>query len=169
MCSEQFPADESADDNRDRLDHDCSLHFDNEGKTKGQPKNELTDITMHAQYWKDVGSVYASFMKRMDEQQRSRDRAYRMIKPAAKHDNANSDRAAGQPKGRQQSGSAITKGDLRYNRTGGTVNAPITELLGRLTNQLVQLVPALSRNLNDQTPVVVHRFMTIPLEDIVDQ
>jgi len=56
-----------------------------------------------------------------------------------------------------------------YKRNGGSIQLPDLSYLGDFTRDLVKWIPNLQSNMNDKSPVVVHRFVTVPLEDAMDQ
>jgi hypothetical protein len=67
---------------------------------------------------------------------------------------------------RDKPGSATDNNSVIFVREGGSVKVPELRVLGDGTmNQLVRMMPDLQNNMNDKTPVILHRFVTVPLED----
>lgn len=140
MNSEQVP-----DEPRDRLRHDCSLDF--ERRAQG------SDVKIHPKYWRETFGVFGQFILGLDERQQIR--GHKSGPPRAREDGAakHDDNA-----------------DIVFERRHGAVNAPDLDMLGQdVMAKLVGIVPGLQDNMNDKTPVIVHRFVTVPLEDAMEQ
>jgi len=142
MSSEQFPSEPV-----DIIEHNCSLDF------TGNEAN----FTFKSYLWLSAIRIFRQLSHELDEQQRSRDRDRGTFKRVerVKHDDDQDD---------YDNPTAMV-----YKRTGGVIKVPDLSFLGDFTRDLVKWIPNLQSNMNDKSPVVVHRFMTVPLEDAMDQ
>ena len=142
MSSDQIPSEPV-----DILEHNCSLRF----------TGDSADVKFSSALWKSALAAFRQLSHDLDEQQRSRAR-----------DRGSFVRAKQAP---------VTDGQdeyenpeaVVYKRTGGTIEVPDLAYLGDFTKDLVKWIPNLQSNMNDKSPVVVHRFVTVPLEDAMDQ
>lgn len=140
MNSEQVP-----DEPRDRLRHDCSLDF--ERRAQG------SDVKIHPKYWQETIGVFSQLNARLEERRKQRNHGKASVRQEKT--------AANKP----------NDGDnIVFERRHGAVNAPDLDMFGQdVMSKLVGAVPGLQDNMNDKTPVIVHGFVTVPLEDAMEQ
>lgn len=145
MHAKQIPSDPV-----DILEHDCSLDFD---------RKNSTALSYTPLFYSGAAKVYQQFERGLDEQQhaRARDRnSYLARTKRAKADDPSDE--------------AQDHADLKYVRTGGSINVPEIEVFGDFSNTIYKMLPKTVRNnANDKTPAGVHRFIIVPLEDAMDQ
>ena len=142
MSSDQIPSEPV-----DILEHDCSLRF----------TGDKADVQFHSTLWNSASAAFRQLSHDLDEQQRSRARdrgSFTRVKQVTATD--------GQDE--YENPAAII-----YKRTGGSIEVPDLAYLGDFTKDLVKWIPNLQSNMDDKCPVVVHRFVTVPLEDAMDQ
>jgi hypothetical protein len=142
MSSEQIPSEPV-----DILKHDCSLYF----------TSNPADFTFKSSLWVSATRSFRQLSHDLDDQQysRARDRGS-FTRTKGVKDNENLEEYD-------------VPAAMVYQRTGGSIQLPDLVHLGDFTRDLVKWIPNLQTNMNDKSPVVVHRFMTVPLEDAMDQ
>jgi len=142
MSSDQIPSEPV-----DILEHDCSLRF----------AGDNADVQFSSILCNSASAAFRQLSHDLDEQQRSRARdrgSFVRAKQATATD------------GQDEYGNPAA---MVYKRTGGTIEVPDFAYLGDFTKDLVKWIPNLQSNMDDKCPVVVHRFVTVPLEDAMDQ
>jgi hypothetical protein len=141
MSSEQIPADPV-----DILNHDCSLR-----------STEKIDLSFTPAFYAASSRVFRQLSHDLDEQQhsRARDRGSFIRTKRVEQDIENE---------MIDSPTAMV-----FKRTGGSIDVPELSFLGDFTKDLVKWIPNLQNNMNDRSPLIVHRFITVPLEDAMDQ
>lgn len=146
MCSEQIPSDPV-----DVLEHDCSLFF--------AGKDGNSDIKFSPSFWASATRAFRQLTHGLDAQQRARaqDRGTFIARTKrVKQDDSIEDESD-------------NPAAMVFKRNKGSIKVPDLEFLGDFTRDLVRWIPNLQSNMNDKSPVVVHRFITVPLEDAMDQ
>jgi hypothetical protein len=142
MSSDQIPSEPV-----DILEHDCSLRF----------TGDKADVQFHSALWNSASAAFRQLSHDLDEQQRSRARdrgSFVRAKQVTTDDDQDD----------YENPAAVV-----YKRTGGSIEVPDLAYLGDFTKDLVKWIPKLQTNMDDKCPVVVHRFVTVPLEDAMDQ
>jgi hypothetical protein len=147
MASKQIPTDSA-----DILEHDCSLFFDT--------KNDSTFAAMPV-FWTSAQRAYLRLEQGLDEQQHARARDRNSF--LARTRRVKTETPANQDEVGYQEGPV-------FKRIGGSTNVPNMELLGPSTKKFWDLAEKhqLTR-VGDTIPAQIHRFVTLPLEDAMDQ
>jgi hypothetical protein len=146
MSSEQVPSDPV-----DTLEHDCSLAFD---------RKNASDISFSPNFWASATRAFRQLTHGLDEQQRTRARDRGAL--IARTNRLKQDDG-------HQSDETDNPTAMVFKRKTGSIKVPDLEFLGDFTKDLVRWIPNLQSNMNDKSPVVVHRFITVPLEDAMYQ
>ena len=149
MSSEQIPTDPA-----DVLEHDCSLHFD---------KKNASEFSFTPVFWLSVDRVFRQFLRSLDEQQHARARDRESFLARTKPKRAKVDDGVSIDEENEKS-TAIT-----YKRKNGSIKVPAVNMLGDVAKDLMGMLPSIQSNMNDKSPVLVYRFITVPLEDVMDQ
>lgn len=142
MSSNQIPSEPV-----DILEHDCSLRF------TGKEAN----VVFKSALWASAMRTFRQLSHDLDEQQRSRARDRGSFVRAKEVRDVDGEDEYENPAA------------MVYKRNGGSIQLPDLSYLGDFTRDLVKWIPNLQSNMNDKSPVVVHRFVTVPLEDAMDQ
>lgn len=101
-------------------------------------------------YWLETQKVFGQVIDDLNEQQELKAKMATTSKKKDDPDNQDS--------------------SVLFVREGGSVKVPELRVLGDGTmNQIVRMIPDLHNNMNDKTPVFVHRFVTVPLEKAMEQ
>jgi hypothetical protein len=141
MLSDQIPSEPV-----DTLEHDCSLRF-----------TSIANVVFKSGLWNSTSAAFRQLSHDLDEQERSRARdrgSFVRAKQVTTTDGEDE----------YENLAAVV-----YKRTGGSIEVPDIAYLGDFTKDLVKWIPKLQSNMDDKCPVVVHRFVTVPLEDAMDQ
>lgn len=151
-------------DPRDILKHDCSLDFvSKDAKTSKNNANE-NDIAFMPNYWQEASQVFDQLVYSLNEQQELKRKSTTPAKTKDAKDGKKQNAQSARSDPSSDDNSVIFK------REGGSVKVPELKALGDGTmNQLVRMMPDLQNNMNDKTPVILHRFVTVPLEDMMKQ
>lgn len=147
-----------SDDPRDILKHDCSLDF----------VENLSDLAFMPNYWQEASNVFDQLVFSLNEQQEIK--AKKTSHPKATvDDNDDKKKNKKKPRDYHVPDPPTDNNSVIFVREGGSVKVPELRVLGDGTmNQLVRMMPDLQNNMNDKTPVILHRFVTVPLEDMME-
>jgi hypothetical protein len=158
MSSEQIPADPV-----DTLEHDCSLSF--------EMKDGNSDIKFSPHFWATATRAFRQLTHGLDEQQRYReqDRGTFIARTKRLKQDDNIEKAKRLKQDDKIENESENPAAMIFKRNKGSIKVPDLEFLGDFTRDLVRWIPNLQSNMNDKSPVVVHRFITVPLEDAMDQ
>lgn len=138
-----------SDDPRDILKHDCSLDF----------VENQSDFAFMPTYWGEAASVFDQLLHDLNEQQNMKANTT-SAKP--NDDNKNKEDLRGSDPSTE--GSSVI-----FVREGGSVKVPELRVLGDgAMNHVLRMMPEMRNNMNDKTPVILHRFVTVPLEDMME-
>lgn len=153
MHSTQIP-----DDPRDILKHDCSLDF----------VENLSDLAFMPNYWQEASNVFDQLVYSLNEQQDVKGKKTSTSK-TTETDDDKKNKSKKKKRDNHVPDPSTDNNSVIFVREGGSVKVPELRVLGDGTmNQLVRMMPDLQNNMNDKTPVILHRFVTVPLEDMME-
>jgi hypothetical protein len=146
MSSEQIPSEPV-----DVLEHDCSLEFD---------EKNASQISFTPAFYSYAWRVGNQLKEGIDEQKRSRARdrdSFLARTKRVKLDGCDAHDDDADP------------GSVKFSRKKGAIKIPGLNMLKDSTKEILRWYPKWQTTIDEKTPVYVHRFVTVPLEDLMDQ